>query len=99
MKIACFACVIALAAVVIPSVPAEAQNRAKSVSGKPLRVTVHPGGKRIGGYSYNKSEAVSVERILRFTNPPRQTPNGPFDNGFFFNTPTQPYGGSAPYMN
>jgi hypothetical protein len=98
MKISSFACVVALAAAVLPPVSAEAANGGKSAKSKPLRVTVTRHGKRIGGYSYKKSESISVKEILRFTNPPRQTPNGPFDSGFFFNTPTPPYGGSSPYM-
>jgi len=28
----------------------------------------------------------------------RQTPNGPFDHGFFFDSAIEPRGGNAPYL-
>ena len=77
---------------------AEAQNGKRSAQNGPLRVTVDR-GRRIGGYSYNRIDSISAKETRRFIDPPRQSVGGPFDNGFFFVTPTSPYGGYSPYMH
>jgi hypothetical protein len=61
-----------------------------------------------GGYSYTLADAVSpygpytnryyYEGPYVF-NRPRQTPFGPFDSGFFFDSGIEPRGGFAPYQN
>ena len=75
----------------------------KSADGKPLRVTVHPTKRRtnrpIGGYSYSRTDGISAEDTRRFIDPPRQSPSGPFDSDFFFDTPDAPRGGQSPYMH
>jgi hypothetical protein len=75
----------------------------KSANGQPLRVTVHPTKRRttrpIGGYSYSRTDSISAKDTRRFIDPPRQSPSGPFDSGFFFDTPDAPYGGQSPYMH
>jgi hypothetical protein len=98
MKLISVAYVIAFLVALAPMQNAQAANGNKSAKSKPLRVTVHP-GKRIGGYSYSKTDSISPERTRRFIDPPRQSLGGPFDNGFFFETPTSPHGGSTPYMH
>ena len=97
MKIVSMACIATLFVALAPVQAAQAAEGGKSSKSKPLRVTVHP-GKRIGGYSYSKTESISAEKTRRFTEPTRQSVGGPFDNGFFFETPVRPHGGSSPYM-
>jgi hypothetical protein len=81
---------------------AEASDK-KSANGKPLRVTVHPTQRRTknqpGGYSYSRTDSIGAEYTRRFIDPPRQSPSGPFDRDFFFDTPDSPRGGQSPYMN
>lgn len=61
-----------------------------------------------GGYSYDKSESVNTYGGPRpkKTAPPGppdfrdQTPSGPFDNSFFFDSGVGSiYGGNSPYMH
>lgn len=64
--------------------------------------------RRGGGYSYNYGDTINTYGSSRsrfgggreFRDPSleRQTENGPFDNGFFFDSAIGPHGGSAPYM-
>jgi hypothetical protein len=55
-----------------------------------------------GGYSYSVSDTFNTfsgdarDPMLMLN---RQTPAGPFDNGFFFDSPVAPRGGQSPYMN
>jgi hypothetical protein len=98
MKIVSLASVAAAVLALTPLHSAEAQDGRKSADNKPLRVTVDR-GRRIGGYSYNKLDGISAQQTRRFIDPPRQSLGGPFDNGFFFVTPTPPYGGYSPYMH
>lgn len=65
--------------------------------------------KRRGGYSYNYSDSINTYGdtnsvfggTAAYSDPyvDRQTLSGPFDSGYFFNSPTGPQGGSAPYMH
>ena len=98
MKIAGLACIAALLVAMLPVQAADAANGKKSVRKKPLRVVVTR-GRRIGGYSYGKSETMSLKESRRFTHPMRQSSGGPFDSGFFFEQPSSPYGGYTPYMH
>lgn len=61
-----------------------------------------------GGYSYDKSESVNTygAPTRKKHSPPGppdfrdQTPSGPFDNGFFFDSGVGSlYGGNSPYMH
>jgi hypothetical protein len=66
---------------------------------RPLEVTIHP-RRRVGGYSYSAGSVVNTYNRQR---PPpyvdvRQTPGGPFDSGFFFDSAMPPLGGQSPYM-
>ena len=75
--------------------PAAAKKR---YARRPLEVTIHR-GRRIGGYSYSAGDVSSTYG----GNPPpymdvRQTPGGPFDSGFFFDSGISPRGGNSPYM-
>jgi hypothetical protein len=64
---------------------------------------------RRGGYSYNSSDVVNTYGQSRdlfgsansYRNPyiGRQTPSGPFDHGFFFDSGIGPRGGDSPYLN
>jgi hypothetical protein len=58
--------------------------------------------RRRGGYSYGYSDSISTngDRAAyrgHILNP--QTPAGPFDSGFFFDSAMGYRGGQAPYMN
>jgi hypothetical protein len=89
-----FAC-----AVTLPAGPADAAKKkysqSKNSSGKPLRGVI----KKRGGYSYRSTDTTS-SRDWRFIDPSysRQTPGGPFDNGFFFDSGMGPNGGDSPYQ-
>lgn len=93
MKTLVLSCLLVAGLVSAPIVSAEAQSRARS---KPLPVQVYKKPYR-GGYSYR---AVDVIDTRRFTDPTigKQSQGGPFDSGFFFETPRGPYGGTAPYF-
>ena len=62
-----------------------------------------------GGYSYSYAESVNTygdsgsryPSTLNFRDPnfDRQSPGGPFDSGFFFDSGIRPRGGDSPYMN
>jgi hypothetical protein len=61
-----------------------------------------------GGYSYDKSDSTNTygSPARKKSTPPGppdfrdQTPSGPFDNGFFFDSGVGSlYGGNSPYMH
>lgn len=64
---------------------------------------------RRGGYSYGYKDVINTygdgprrfDYLDQFRDPfsDRQTIAGPFDSGFFFDSPGRPHGGDAPYMN
>jgi len=95
MKIAAFLGLVAVglfsmpAAVVVTTTEAVAQKR-------PLRVPVYKKSYR-GGYSVRRSDTYDTRRFVDPTLT-RQSQGGPFDNGFFFETPRGPYGGTTPYF-
>jgi hypothetical protein len=65
----------------------------------PLEVNIYARRRR-GGYSYNAFDVIGASG----RSPPpyahvRQTPNGPFDSGFFFDSAIGPHGGDAPYVH
>jgi hypothetical protein len=66
---------------------------------RPLEVTIY-GRRRIGGYSYRRADVVST---YGQSPPPwldvRQTPGGPFDSGFFFDSGMGLHGGNSPYQH
>ena len=65
--------------------------------------------RRRGGYSYSKEDTINTygdargrfgaANSLRDPSMDTQTRSGPFDHGFFFNSPSGARGGDAPYMN
>ena len=65
--------------------------------------------KRRGGYSYSATDTINTygdSRTLnggansyRFDLYTRQTPSGPFDHGFFFDSGIGLHGGNSPYLN
>lgn len=65
---------------------------------RPVQVYVS----RRGGYSYSVGDTLNTfsgdarDPMLGLN---RQTPAGPFDNGFFFDSPVAPNGGQSPYMH
>ena len=67
---------------------------------RPLEVNIYAGRRRIGGYSYRASDVVNT---YGQSPPPwldvRQTPSGPFDSGFFFDSGIGPHGGNSPYLH
>lgn len=94
MKALLLSCLIAFGLVVSPLASVEAQTRKRS---KPLQVPVYKKQYR-GGYSYRYVDAIDTRR---FVDPAygHQSQGGPFDSGFFFETPRGPYGGTAPYFH
>jgi hypothetical protein len=68
---------------------------------RPLSVDIYSTRRRVGGYSYSASDVSST--YSRSSPPPyldvRQTPGGPFDSGFFFDSGIGPRGGFSPYMH
>jgi len=65
---------------------------------------------RRGGYSYTYRDVLNsygtastiyggANRLREPANVRQQSSFGPFDSGFFFVSPTSPYGGDAPYMH
>lgn len=82
---------------------AEAAPKSKGDGGQPYTV------KRGGGYSYSYADSVNTygdsrtryggASVYRDPTLDRQTPSGPFDHGFFFDSAVQPRGGEAPYMH
>lgn len=64
---------------------------------------------RRGGYSYSYQDSINTygdsrsnfgaASSLRDPSLDRQSPAGPFDHGFFFDSGTGPNGGDSPYMN
>jgi hypothetical protein len=97
MKILSLVCTLAVVVAMLPGHAVHAQDGKRSAKKKPLRVVVTR-GRRIGGYSYGKSEVMNAKEARRFVHPPRQSPGGPFDSGFFFEQPSGPFGGYTPYM-
>lgn len=89
---------IALAAAAIGtgagSDPAMAQQASKPKKG--IKGTI--GYRR--AYSYSKQDVVGAENNKRFYDQSltRQTPGGPFDSGFFFDSAVTRGGGEAPYQ-
>lgn len=75
-----------------PSTPAARRKR------PPIEVDIYAPRRR-GGYSFGVQDVTST---YNSRNPPpyahvRQTPSGPFDSGFFFDSGIGPRGGDAPY--
>jgi hypothetical protein len=67
----------------------------------PLQVDIYAPRRRIGGYSYSVPD---ITNTYNARNPPpyadvRQTPSGPFDSGFFFDSGFGRNAGNAPYPN
>ena len=66
-------------------------------------------GRRIGFYSYTYRDVINTYGMSRarygsinsYRDPfvDMQTPNGPFDHGFFFDSGMLPRGGNAPYLH
>lgn len=60
--------------------------------------------RRVGGYSFGRAEvtgappSVTAQRLWR-PDAPLQSPSGPFDYGFFFDSGIQARGGNSPYQN
>jgi hypothetical protein len=65
-------------------------------------------GRRIGFYSYSYRDVINTYGDARsrygsinsYRDPyvDRQTPSGPFDHGFFFDSGILPRGGNSPYL-
>lgn len=76
------------------------QNAAEQEDGYTVR-------RRRGGYSYNYGDAINTDARGKaggsgYRDPRlyRQSPGGPFDSGFFFDSGVgSPYGGQSPYMH
>jgi hypothetical protein len=68
---------------------------------RPLQVNIY--ARRRGGYSFSSYEVFSTYSTYGGSPPPyahvRQTPSGPFDSGFFFDSGIGPRGGDSPYLN
>lgn len=65
--------------------------------------------RRNGGYSYSYADSINTygnnrtryggASVYRDPTLDRQTPSGPFDHGFFFDSGVLPRGGNSPYMH
>lgn len=75
---------------------ADAQTTVKKYP--PLKGVIYGKKRRPGGYTYKYADAIDTRK---FNDPALsyQTQGGPFDNGFFFETPRAPFGGQTPYMH
>ena len=67
---------------------------------RPLEVNIYSKRRRVGGYSYRATDVINT---YGRTPPPymdvRQSPAGPFDSGFFFDSGIGPHGGNSPYLH
>lgn len=93
MKALVVSCLLAVGLVAAPIATVKAQEGKRS---KPLSVPVYKKQYR-GGYSYRSVDTIDTRK---FTDPTlsQQSQAGPFGNGFFFETPRGPYGGTTPYF-
>ena len=98
LVLAAFAAAAGVTVLGFSSAPAAAQS-ADAQPSKPLRGKVYY-GRRKGGYSYKPNQTMSTAEARRFWDPGStlQSPSGPFDSGFFFDSATGPHGGNAPYQ-
>jgi hypothetical protein len=77
-----------------------AGTRAENRSEDRGRASVTVTRPEVGGYSYQPADVVggygrSWTSIVR----PEQSPAGPFDSGFFFDSGLEPQGGNSPYLH
>lgn len=94
MKMSVLSCLVALGLAFAPIASADAAPRKRS---KPLSVPVYKKHYR-GGYSYKYVDAIDTRKFVDPTLS-YQSQGGPFDSGFFFETPRGPYGGTTPYFH
>jgi hypothetical protein len=94
MRTFVLSCLIAAGLVLSLPPAADAQTRKRS---KPLAVDVYKKPYR-GGYSYRAADVIDTRR---FVDPSLggKAQGGPFDSGFFFETPRGPFGGTSPYFH
>lgn len=87
---------ISVLAALVASAPVDLAFAAKKKYA-PLKGTQYL-TKRPGGYSYKYSDSINTRK---FNDPAfgPQAQGQPFDNGFFFATPTGTHGGDTPYMH
>lgn len=92
LMIAC----VALAAL-LPMQPNVAEAKTKKAS-QPLTGIIYGNQRRPGGYKYKYVDGINTRK---FNDPSLsfRSQGGPFDNGFFFETPRGPFGGYTPYMH
>lgn len=97
MKSAVSTLLVATFLALLPLSSAFAVVKHKHYASHPLKGTIYM-TRRPGGYSYHYVDAINTRR---FVDPSmtRQTNGGPFDSGFFFETPKGPFGGTTPYMH
>ncbi|HMN37860.1 MAG TPA: hypothetical protein PKD49_09170 [Hyphomicrobium sp.] len=81
----------------LPMQPIEANAKAKKAH-QPLRGVIYGKQRRVGGYTYKYVDGIDTRK---FNDPALsfRSQGGPFDNGFFFETPRPPFGGYTPYMH
>ncbi|MGE0767283.1 MAG: hypothetical protein AB7L90_12525 [Hyphomicrobiaceae bacterium] len=95
MKTVLLSCLLAVGLVCAPVISADAAPRKRY---KPLSVPVYKKHRYRGGYSYRYVDTIDtrkfVDRSMGY-----QSQGGPFDSGFFFETPRGPYGGTTPYFH
>ena len=79
-----------------PAAAQEASSTKPKAKSKGLKGSI--GYRR--AYSYSKADVTGPDNIRLFADPgyTRQTPSGPFDNGFFFDSGIGLHGGQAPYQ-
>lgn len=95
-KLSVFKLIAVAAVLAMPAASTPSFAQSSGYKEKPLRGVVRPAPRR-GGYSYKYVQGIDTRK---FTDPTitNQTNGGPFDNGFFFSSPSAPRGGDSPYM-
>lgn len=90
-----------------PDSPSQASVRYhRKRNARTRRYRAYAGGR--GGYSYRPEDVINTYGLTRslygstnaYRDPfaDRQTPAGPFDHGFFFDSGIAPRGGDSPYL-
>lgn len=89
--------IAAAVAVLAPMQPVAAEAKAKKAY-PPLKGVIYGNQRRPGGYKYKYVDGINTRK---FNDPSLsfRSQGGPFDNGFFFETPRGPFGGYTPYMH
>jgi hypothetical protein len=79
-----------------PHAAAQDHGKPRYYRKRPLQVDIKAMRRR-GGYSYRAGDVIGTYGQSYVDT--RQTPSGPFDHGFFFDSGIGPHGGNSPYLH